>query len=179
MNIASFASAAFSTLGPRAWRKPSRCPYCPGYVLPHWTGWGSYSRYGGDPDEPSKRIAIPRCRCKIVCRTFSLLPDPLLPYCNVRTVFILDWLHALIVRGVGLNTLARHVGVTRGTLRYLKGRFLRVLPKLRLPGHEGALAPVDFMTNLADMDCASIADIFGVWKEREPKFSITGIYLRC
>lgn len=179
MSIAVFASLAFSTLGPRAWREPSRCPYCPIDASPHWTSWGSYSRYAGDPDDPSKRVAIPRCWCKLVGRTFSLPPDSLLPYCGIRTGTVLGRLHALFVRNVALNTLARRLCAARGTLRGLKARFLRVLPKLRLPRHEGALGPAAFLEVLAQMPPSAVADLFRGWKEREPKHSILGVHLRC
>lgn len=179
MSLAVFASVAFSTLGPRAWRDPSRCPYCPVDALPHWTCWGSYSRYAGDPDDPSKRVAIPRCWCKLVGRTFSLPPDCLLPYCGIRTGSVLERLYALFVRDVALNTLARRLCAARGTLRGLKARFLRVLPKLRLPGHEGALGPAAFLEVLAQMPPSAVANLFRAWKEREPKHSPLGFYLRC
>lgn len=179
MPLALFASLAFSTLGPRAWRDPSRCPYCPAATPPHWTRWGNYWRYAGDPDDPSKRVAIPRCRCKLVGRTFSLPPDCLLPYCGIRTGAVLERLHALFVRSVALNTLARQVHGARGTLRGLKARFLRALPKLRLPRHEGALGPAAFLGVLAHMPRSTVADLFRDWKEREPKHSILGVYLRC
>lgn len=179
MSLALFASLAFSTLRPRAWREPSRCPYCPVDAPPHWTGWGSYWRYAGDPDDPSKRVAIPRCWCKLVERTFSLPPDSLLPYCGIRTGAVLERLHALFVRNVALNTLARRLHAARGTLRGLKARFLRVLPKLRLPRHEGALGPAAFLDVLAQMPPSAVADLFRDWKEREPKHSILGVHLRC
>ena len=105
-------------------------------------------------------------------------PDPLLPYCGVRTSFVLVWLHALLVRGIGLNTLARQAGASRGALRSLKARFLRALPKLRLPRREGVLAPAAFIEVLAGMGPAAVADLFRGWKECEPKHSILGIYLR-
>lgn len=179
MSRAAFSSVAFSTLGPRAWRDPSRCPYCPINAPPHWTCWGSYSRYAGDPDDPSKRVDIPRRRCKIVVRTFSLPPDALLPYSGIRTGAVLQRLHALFVRKVALNALARRVQVVRGTLRGLKARFLHTLPKLRLPRREGVFLPAPFLAALADMKPAAVADLFRGWKEREPKHSIVGIYLRC
>lgn len=178
MVLALFASVALSTLRPRAWRKPSRCPYCPIHSPPHWISWGTYSRYAGDPEDPSKRVDIPRCRCKLTLGTFSLLPDSLLPYCGVRANFLLQWLYALFVEGVGLNTLARRGCAARGTLRGLKERFLLTLPKLRLPRHEGALYAPAFLEILADMRPAAVADIFREWKEREPKHSVVGIYPR-
>jgi hypothetical protein len=179
MPFAALASVAFSTLGPRAWRDPSRCPYCPSDAPPHWTCWGSYWRYAGDPDDPCKRVAIPRRRCKFVKRTFSLPPDSLLPYCGIRTGAVLQRLHALFVQKEALNTLARRLQAARGTLRGLKARFLRVLPKLRLPSREGALGPAAFLEILARVPTADVADLFRDWKEREPKHSIVGIYLRC
>jgi len=179
MALANFASVAFSTLGPRAWRKPSRCPYCPVDTPPHWTGWGSYWRYAGDPEDPSKRVAIPRCWCTLVERTFSLPPDSLLPYSTTWTGAVLERLYALFVQRIPLNTLARRAGTARGTLRTLKANFLCVLPKLRLPRREGAFGPAAFLEVLAGMEPAAVADLFRDWKEREPKHSIVGIYLRC
>lgn len=178
MSLAVFA-AAFSTLGPRAWREPSRCPYCPADASAHWIAWGSYRRYAGDPDDPSRRVAIPRRRCKIVKRTFALPPDSLLPYCGVRTGAVLERLHALFVRNVALNTMARRLHSARGTLRGLRARFLRVLPKLRLPHHEGAFGPAAFLEVLARMPPSAVADVFRDWKELEPKHSILGVHLRC
>lgn len=157
---------------------PDRCPYCPAYVPLHWRFWGSYTRYAGDPDEPSRRIAICRYRCSIVRRTFSLPPDSLLPYCRTRSVFILQWLHAMLIEGVAVNTLARNVGVTRGLLLGLRARCLRTLPKLRLPWHEGALDAARFLTMLAKAEAADVADLFKGWKQCEPKLSIVGIYAR-
>jgi hypothetical protein len=173
-----FAHALLATLGPSAWHTPSRCPYCPAGTPVHWIGWGRYQRYAGDPQEPSRRVAIARCRCKIVRRTFALPPDSLLPYCGVRTGVVLAWLHALFVERIGLNTLARQMGAGRGALRSLKSRFLRTLPKLRLPPHEGALAPATFLECLAGMEPVAVAALFRNWKECQPKRSIVGIYSR-
>ena len=158
--------------------KPVRCPYCPVDVPVHWTLWGSYARYAGDPDDPGMRVDVPRYWCKIVRQSFSLVPDALLPYCGTRTGFVLQWLHELLVRGVAVNTLARRFGVARGTLRYLRVRFLRTLPKLRLPGHEGFRNAAEFLTALAQAGAAAVAELFRVWKQREPKFCVVGIYLR-
>lgn len=179
MPFSVFTGVAFSILRPRAWREPSRCPYCPADAPAHWIAWGSYSRYAGDPDDPSRRVAIPRRRCKIFKRTFALLPDSLLPYCTTWTGAVLERLYALLVQRLPLNTLARRAGAARGTLRTLKANFLRVLPKLRLPQREGALGPAAFLEVLADMEPAAVAELFRDWKEREPKHSIVGIYLRC
>ncbi|SPE32798.1 hypothetical protein SBA6_210051 [Candidatus Sulfopaludibacter sp. SbA6] len=56
---------------------------------------------------------VARYRCALVGRTFSLLPDSLLPYCGVRTGCLLGWLHALFVQGIADATLARQAGVAR------------------------------------------------------------------
>lgn len=154
----------------------TRCPYCPADVSPHWIGWGSYERYSGDRQDPSHKVSVPRCRCKITGRTFSLLPDGLLPYCGERTGFVLLCLHALFVQKEALSTLSRRVSVARGTLRHLRKRFLRVASVLRLPGREGALDPAGFLEVLADR--ATVVDLFRSWKEREPKHSVVGIYDR-
>lgn len=157
---------------------PTHCPYCGTAAPAHWTGHGSYTRYAGDPDDPCRRVAVARYWCKIVERSFSLPPDALLPYCGTRIGFVLQWLQALLVDGVGVNTLARRAGVTRGRLRYLRARFLRVLPKLRLPWHEGYLGAAGFLEVLAQADAAAIVDLFRDWKQQEPKLSMIGIYLR-
>lgn len=177
MNHAEFAIKLLLQLlrlGP----KPSRCPYCGPDARKHWIGHGSYTRYCGDPLNPSQRIAIARYWCRIVGRTFSLLPDCLLPYCGTRTGFVLQWLQALRVDGVGVNTLARSAGVSRGRLRGLRARFLRVQPKLRLPWREGCLGAAGFLNALAQAGGADIIALFRRWKEQEPKLSIVGIYLR-
>lgn len=174
-----FSSNSLLRSCPLACPEPSRCPYCPIDAPQHWVHWGSYRRYAGDPKDPCKRVDVVRYRCNIVRRTFSLLPDMLLPYCGVRTGYLLQGLYGLFVKAIALNTLARRAGLARGTLRSLKARFLRVLPKLRLPQREGALQPAAFLAALADMAPSPVADIFRDWKEQEPKHSIVGIYLRC
>lgn len=156
----------------------TRCPYCPADSPLHWIHWGSYERYAGDPDEPSKRIDVPRYWCHIAGRSFSLLPDWLLPYCRSQTGFVIQWLRALLIEGVAANTLARKAGVTRRLLRGLKARCLRTLPKLRLPWHEGALEAARFLNMLAQAEAAAVVNLFRGWKEREPKLSIVGIHFR-
>ena len=157
---------------------PSRCPYCPADAEPHWIGWGKYERYAGDPEDATLRVAVPRYRCKIVGRTFSLPPDNLLPYCSLRTALVLELLYALFVRRVGVNTLARASCLARGTLRCLKARFQRVVSVLRLPEYEGALSAAAFLEGLARKAPATVVALFRSWKEREPKHSIVGIYAR-
>jgi len=157
---------------------PTRCPYCPADVPTHWTRWGSYKRYAGDRESPSRRVAVPRYRCKIQRRTFSLLPDGLLPYCGEKTGFVLLCLHALFVRKEALSTLSRRASVARGTLRHLRARFLSVVSVLRLPDREGVLDAAGFLEVLADTATATVIDLFRSWKEREPKHSVVGIYAR-
>lgn len=157
---------------------PSRCPYCPADARPHWIGWGSYARYSGDPEDPNGKVVVPRYRCKIKRRTFSLPPDGLLPYCGERAGSVLTCLHALCVLNVSLNTLARTVGVARGTLRHLKARFLRTVSILRLPGCEGALGAAAFLEAVAQKRDAVVVDLFRTWKECEPKHCVAGIYAR-
>lgn len=179
MGSAVFASLALWTLASSAWHDPSRCPYCPGDPAAHWIGWGHYKRYAADRNNPRRLIDVPRYWCPYARRTFSLLPDSLLPYHGWRTAHILQLLHAMFVRGVAANRLIQATGLGRRSLRSLKARFLRALPKLRLPGHEGALSPAAFLLVLADMEPAAVAELFRGWKEREPKHSVVGIYLRC
>lgn len=157
---------------------PTRCPYCPADAPLHWTHDGSYTRYAGDPDEPSRRVAVPRYECQIGRRTFSVPPDALLPYCGTRVGFILQWLRAMLIEGAGLRTISQRFGVARGTLRGMRTRFLRTALKLRLAGHEGCLDAASFLTRLARMGAAAIAELFRSWKQQEPKLSILGIYAR-
>ncbi len=157
---------------------PMRCPYCPAAAPWHCTGWGSYERYSGDRKDPNHKVSVQRYRCKIKRRTFSLLPDGLLPYCGERTGFVLLCLHALFVRKEALSTLSRRSSVARGTLRHLRARFLSVVSVLRLPEREGALDAAGFLEVLADTATATVIDLFRGWKEREPKHSVVGIYAR-
>ena len=157
---------------------PSRCPYCPAEAPRHWIGWGSYERYAGDPHDSNRRISVPRYQCKLTQRTFSLLPDELLPYCSVAVPVVLSSLRALFLENVPLSELARRISIPRGTLRHLKARYLCTRPLLRLPPHEGALGAAPFLALLTLQASASIDDLFRSWKEREPKHSIVGIYAR-
>lgn len=161
---------------------PSRCPYCAADAPRHWIRWGSYERYAGDPDDSSRRIAVPRYQCKFTERTFSLLPDELLPYCSLRTPVVLSSLRVLYLEHRSLNELARSLALPRTTLRHLKARFLRTLPLLRLPPREGALGAEAFLEAVTcegpGRSAPSIAELFRTWKEREPKHSVVGIYAR-
>ena len=157
---------------------PTRCPYCPADAPPHWIGWGSYERYSGDAEDPSQRVAIPRYRCKLTRRTFSLLPDGLLPYCGERTGRVLGWLYALCVQKAALSTLSHTVGVARGTLRHLEARFVPTARLLRLSEYGGALSAGAFLEGLVRKGPAAVVALFRSWKEREPKHSIVGIYAR-
>ena len=162
---------------------PSCCPYCAADAPRHWIRWGSYERYAGDPDDSNRGIAVPRYRCKFTGRTFSLLPDELLPYCSLRTCLVLSSLRALFLGEEGalpvaLSTLARRISVPRGTLRRLRARYLRAAPRLRLPSQEGALGKDALLRILLQIESQRLLDLFRSWKERAPKHSIVGIYAR-
>lgn len=120
-----------------------------------------------------------RYRCKIEKRrTFSLLPDCLLPYHGFRVGDILRWLYAMLVKRIGASTLALQVSRPRKTLADLKNKFLGVLNRLRLPGRAGALDPPEFVKSLARITGDAVAGLFRGWKEQEPKHSVVGIYPR-
>lgn len=161
---------------------PSRCPYCVSDAPVHWIRWGRYARYAGDLDDPSRKVAVPRYRCQLTRRTFSLLPDELLPYCSLKTPVVLSLLHALIIEQIALGPLSRRASIPRGTLRRLKARYVRTAPILRLPAHEGALAGGAFLQALfgdsPGEPAPAVIHLFRSWKEREPKHSIVGIYAR-
>lgn len=139
-------------------------------------------RYAGDPEDPSRKAEVPRYRCKPTRRTFSLLPDELLPYYSLKTRIVLSSLDALIVRQIALSALSRRTSLPRGTLRRLKARYLRTVPILRLPSREGALGAEEFLRALSgdspEESIPAVLDLFRTWKEREPKHSIVGIYAR-
>ena len=171
-----FANDALRRLDPCP--VPSRCPYCPAETARHWIRWGHYKRYAADPELASQKVAVPRWQCKIVARTFSLLPDALLPYCSIRTGVVLEWLLALYVEGTPLCSLEGGVHVARGTLRGLSARFRRALPHLRLPRRPAALPAATFLHALAKLEPAAIVSLFRGWKEREPKHSAVGVHQR-
>lgn len=175
MKRSLFASIALATLRTWAWRSPSRCPYCPGARDKHWIKWGFYERFAEASDA---QIEIQRYRCKVTLRTFSLLPDSVLPYHFYTGTHILQWLHALFVQRQALNALARTEQIARGTLRYLKRCFLGAVGILRLPGRAAALKHPHFMRRLAKMGTRPVANLFRDWKELEPKHSVVGIYPR-
>lgn len=173
---ALFLLEALRRLGPCP--APTRCPYCPVHTPPHWIGWGCYERYAGDPEQPARKVAVPRYQCKIQERTFSLLPHALLPYRCVRAGVILTWLYAMFVDGVPLSPLARQVRVARGTLRSLRAGFLRAVPHLRLPRQRAARPPVPFLEALAQLPPTTVVPLFQAWKESEPKHCVVGIHSR-
>ena len=155
--------------------KPSRCPYCPDRPEPHWIAWASYSRWAKGR---RKRIDVPRYRCRFTLRTFSLLPDGLLPYHYYRTAVLLRTLRALFIEGIAVARWARLKHLARTTVRHLKEKFEQAVGRLRLPGQEGALEPRAFLARLLSFGPDSIARIFRDWKELEPKHSIVGLYAR-
>ena len=175
---ASLSSTALSSIAPV---EPSRCPYCPDRAECHWTKWGTYSRYAqaapGSPDPPAK-IDVQRWWCKFVRRTFSLLADGLLPYHDARTCVLLEHAHALFVEESGSSTRARLTATARTTVRRLKASVAAVVARLRLPGHEGSLAPKAFFTQLLALGADAIVSLFRAWKEIEPKHSIVGFFPR-
>jgi hypothetical protein len=163
---------------PVAGPAPSRCPYCPATTVPHWTGWGSYQRGAPTAAVPQRKIAVQRWWCKVVRRTFSLLPAALLPHHSWPTGQLLSWLSGRYQQGLGANTLARQWRLPRSTVRGVLRRFARVMPRLRLPGQEGALSAAAFLTSLAAMPLAALVACFQQWKEGEPKQAVVGIYCR-
>jgi hypothetical protein len=116
--------------------------------------------------------------CKPRRRTFSVLPDGLLPYHFPRTARILTRLDEMVVEERPTSACAKAWNVARSTLRRLKDAFLRTVPKLRLPEHEGALGPREFLLRLADRGVEGVASLFRGWKEHEPKLAVVGIYAR-
>ncbi|MEK6717567.1 MAG: hypothetical protein AAB253_06615 [candidate division NC10 bacterium] len=178
MNAALFASVALATLRAVAWRAPSVCPYCPGGRAGHWIRWGFYERYAEGCREPHGRIRVQRFFCLIVERSFSLLPDSLLPYRFFTASHILRWLYALVVEKVALDAVARGERVARGTLRNLRRAFLRTVRTLRLTGRAAASEPPAFLSALAHLGDPAVADLFRDWKQREPKHSVLGFHPR-
>jgi hypothetical protein len=170
--LASLWCTALGSLDPV---EPSCCPYCSDRPARHWTKWAFYSRYA---QNASEKIDVQRYRCRFAKRTFSLLPDGLLPYHYARTASILADLHAMFVEHHPTSTWARLKGAARTTLRRLKAGAALVLARLRLPGHDGALAPDAFVKHLLAFGVEKIAAIFRAWKQLEPKHSIVGFYPR-
>lgn len=126
----------------------------------------------------SARIKVPRYLCRLTRRTFSLLPDALLPYHHPTTATILGWLTEIFVKGSGVATVARMTGVARGTVRGIRTRFEKAAAVLRLPDHEGALGPAAFLEHLTAFGPDGVAALFATWKELEPKHSIVGVHPR-
>jgi len=123
---------------------------------------------------------VQRYRCKSgKRRTFSLLPDSLVPYHSFRLSDILQWLYAMAVKGIGASTLSAMESRPRKTLADLKNKFHRVVRVLRLPApRSAALDPPNFLQSLTQMLGEAAASLFRGWKELEPKHSIVGIYAR-
>jgi len=155
--------------------EPSRCPYCPDHPEPHWIDWGSYPRWAQGRRE---KIDVPRHQCRYALRTFSLLPDGLLPYHYHRTAVMLRTLRALFVERIPLSRWARLRHYCRSTVRHLAERFKETVGRLRLPGEEGALGPKSFLERLFRFGTDSVVRIFRDWKELEPKHSVVGLYAR-
>ena len=150
---------------------------CPHQREVHWIKWGFYWRYAQGKRE---RIPVQRFWCRLMPRkrTFSLLPDGLLPYRHAHAGLILRYLKALFLRHRPASAYADRRDRPRTTVRRAKAAFARIAPLLRLPGQEGALAPELFLRRLFALTAERIAEIFRDWKELEPKHSVVGIYSR-
>jgi hypothetical protein len=155
--------------------EPSCCPYCPDRPEPHWIDWASYSRWG---QGRRAKIDVPRHRCTFKKRTFSVLPDGLLPYHYHRTAVMLRTLGALFIEEIPLARWARLRRLARTTVRHLKEKFEETVRRLRLPDQEGALGPKAFLVRLFRFGANRIAQVFRGWKELEPKHSVVGLYAR-
>ena len=155
--------------------EPSRCPYCPDRAEPHWISWSTYPRWA---QGRRARLHVPRYWCPFAERTFSLLPEGLLPYHYYRTAAILQTLREIVVEEVPVARWAKLRHLARTTVRHLREEFEDSVGRLRLPGQEGALGPQAFLTRLLELGADGIARIFRDWKEREPKHSVVGHYAR-
>lgn len=171
-SIASLWGTLLSSLIPCS---PSRCPYCPDRPQPHWIHWGSYERYA---ERRRERIDVDRHRCRFTRRTFSLLPDGLLPYHHLRSATILRRLWQIFVDEAQTSPLARLLHTARTNLCRLGTSFAGAVRSLRLPDCEGALDPAEFLRRIVGLGPDRIAQIFRTWKELEPKHSIVGFYAR-
>ena len=169
------ASLWRSILGSLEMPEPTRCPYCPDRHERHWTSWSSYPRWAQGRRD---RVHVPRYWCPFAERTFSLLPEGLLPYHYHRTPVILRTLRALWIEEIPVSRWARLRRLARTTVRHLREKFEEVVRRLRLPGQEGALGPKAFLVRLLGFGADRIAKIFRAWKEREPKHSVVGLYAR-
>ncbi len=170
-----FSSIILSRVVKESWRRPSSCPYCTGSDLNHCIRWGFYRRWAEGCDQ---QIRVQRYRCKVTARTFSLLPDALLPYHYPTTGRILGWLWALIVKRIGASTLATKLKVPRSTLRGVCKKFLRVVGALRLPGRSSSPGPVRYLRALARLTLSKLAGLLAANKQLEPKHSVVGLYAR-
>lgn len=174
--FASFMDSRFSRPEISA-RLPTSCPYCPGTLGCHWTMAATYPRYYGH-GRGSERIRVQRYKCKIKCRTFSLLPDGLFPYHHPTSADILNWLEHLLIHEHGETATAQFFSVARITIKRVGIKFGKAVKILRLPGHDGVLAPAAFLRRLATLGADSVINLFAKWKQLEPKHSLVGMYPR-
>lgn len=170
--VASLWCTALGSLAPC---EPSCCPYCPDRPDRHWIKWSFYSRYA---EGECERIDVQRYFCKFAGRTFSLVPDGLLPYHYERTATILQHLWAIFVEEDAVSARAREREGSRTTLSRHAALFAEAVSMLRLPRQEGALGPAAFLQRLFRFAVDRIVEIFRAWKELEPKHSIVGFYAR-
>jgi hypothetical protein len=168
------ASISLSMLIRESFRAITRSPYGPEKTLVMIIKHGFYWRYG----PMGERERVQRHKDKRTGRTFSLLPDALLPYHQPSTATILGWLMEIFLKGSGAATVARTTGAARSTVRRIRKKFEEAVKILRLPGHEGALAPAAFLEELGALGPDGVAALFATWKELEPKHSVVGVYPR-
>lgn len=171
--FASLAASRFSKPDLAA-PVPTCCPYCPNSTCCHWTKHASYERFGVG----SERIDVPRWWCKIVCRSFSLLPDALLPYQQRTTATILACLADGLLAEHGATATARTFSIPLITVRRIRSKFRKAVKILRLPGHAGALDPAAFLRSLFALGLDAIAELLAKWKQLEPKHSLVGMHPR-
>lgn len=153
--FASFRASRFSRTETSA-RLPTSCPYCPGNSDCHWSKAATYPRYGLG----AERIRVQRYRCKFTGRTFSLLPDALLPYQQRTTATILACLADGVLAEHGATATARTFSVPLITVKRIRSKFRKVVKILRLPGHAGALDPAAFLRRLLALSIDALAELF-------------------
>lgn len=169
MPLAVFASVAFSALGPRAWRDPSRCPYRPVDASPHWTCWGGQQgsglltrQNGGSPKGPRGELS-PRA-LHVEKRIYSsrfVLPDPRKASFGARLRYLRRRLGLTIeefskTTGLSHNAISR---IERDAHRVLEPWILgRIIPQL-----QGRLGEVFPETKGDPYDFLYPRDTFGGW----------------